>query len=178
MLLLLSFPGTALAGHGSPPPGNSGTSQYLESLPGPGGNHSDPGGGGSVPGGGTVLSPSAQQALAAQGPAGERAAALASRTAPREARAHRKRRGENGGAAGGGRNGKGGHGGSGSSIAAEDNGGSGFVSAVERAAGGGDSGGMGAALPIILGLGLAAALLIAIRRRGTGGDSAGSEQTR
>ena len=153
MLLLLSFPGTALAGHGSPPPGNSGTSQYLESLPGPGGNHSDPGGGGSVSGGGTVLSPSAQQALAAQGPAGERAAALASRTAPREARAHRKGRGENGGAAGGGRNGKG-------------------------AAGGGDSGGMGAALPIILGLGLAAALLIAIRRRGTGGDSAGSEQTR
>src|SRR5436190_17973212 len=117
MLLLLSFPGTALAGHGSPPPGNSGTSQYLESLPGPGGNHADPGGGGSVSGGGTVLSPSAQQALAAQGPAGERAEALASRTAPREARAHRKRRGVNGGAAGGGRKGKGGHGGCGASIA-------------------------------------------------------------
>ena len=145
--LLLALPSVAQAQ--GPPPGNSALDQYQENVPGAGGNQPSSGANG---GGGSALSPSAQQALADQGPAGVAAASVAGATAPKKA------------AKAGGNEGSG---------SATGTGGSPINNAVDRVVGGGDSGdGMGVALPIILGSSLLGALLLlALRRRG-GGEQA------
>jgi hypothetical protein len=157
--LLLALPSAAQAAQGTPP-GNSAVDQYLENVPGAGGNHpsgNQPGGGG---GGG--LSPGARHALAAQGPAGVAAANLAGATAPRHSgTAGKAAKGSDRGAKQPGKHG-------GDQGSAADTGGSPFKNAVDRVVGGGDSGGgMGIALPIILGSSLLGALLLLfLRRRG------------
>src|SRR5207245_928625 len=88
------------------PPGNSGVGEYLETVPGAGGNTpiGKHGGGRSnaTLGRGGALSPAAQRALDALGPDGKAAAGVAQQTAPGAATPG------SGGAAGGGGSGAGG----------------------------------------------------------------------
>lgn len=113
LAILLAAPVSAQASvHTIAPPGNSGVGQYLETLPTAGGNqptntvHPNAGGVGGGAGGGqsggppttggalgaggsdgsgVTIAPATRRALAAQGPTGAAAAALAQATAPRTA---------------------------------------------------------------------------------------------
>ena len=103
LALLLALPASAEASKTIAPPGNSGVGQYVETVPTAGGGRPTstvhPGGGavghpggpggtssGGGAGGGSAITPSTQHALAAQGPAGVAAAALAEATAPQRPR--------------------------------------------------------------------------------------------
>lgn len=161
------------------PPGNSGVSQYDETIPtaggsrptstvhpvgggshgsgGSGGSHGSGGAGGSSgsggsSGGGSTVSPSTLHALAAHGPQGAAAAALAQATAParsRPAAAKTGTRADPPTAAGSGGNGS-----------------SPVTSLVKAVTGSTSSGGLGPVLPVILiGSLLGAAALALMRRR-------------
>jgi hypothetical protein len=88
LLLVLGLAAPALAKHTVlVPPGNSGASQYVETVPTAGGGRPSgsihPGGPGSgATGKGGPISPATLRQLNAQGPAGRAAAALAEATAP------------------------------------------------------------------------------------------------
>jgi len=94
LLLSLVIPASAVAAapvRTVAPPGNSGVSQYLETIPTAKGSKPSVSvvtGGGKGPGasgGSSALSPSTQRALDEQGSAGRQAAALANATAPARA---------------------------------------------------------------------------------------------
>ena len=184
---LLAFP-PYTSGQGP----DSGIDQYQENIPGAGGDRPSDGGnkgsggsGGSVegPGGtggsgsaggtGSALSPQALDTLEAQGPVGAAVAGLAEATAPSAgARSAAGDRGAPGGA--GPRKGQGDEA---SVTAASEEGaseeGSGPANVLD-ALFGGLGGGMGIALPIILGGGLLAALLSLVARHRRGGEHAPS----
>src|SRR3954462_12272075 len=85
VLFCATAPMALAANHHQLPPGNSGAGQYVEDIPGGGGNHpgggghsgggggsgGGSGGGGGSAGGGGTLSPATQQALSSQGSAGQ-----------------------------------------------------------------------------------------------------------
>ena len=136
------------------PPGNSGVEEYLEVVPGAGGDQ--PAGGGN---GGSAAAPTPAAALGADnaqklealGPDGEAAAAAAAAGSPTDrktARQHQKSQ-PLGGAA------------NGESIAAQSSGDR--ATSVARALGG-DGGGMGVLFPILLVLTLGLALTLAVAR--------------
>jgi hypothetical protein len=157
---LIAFPPHALA----LPEGNSGVDQYLENVPGAGGDRpSDGGGKGSGGGGsgGSSLPPGARSALDARGPIGAAVADLAEATAP-------SRNGGDG-AAGGARSGQGQD--DGVALTAESDEGSGLGNVLDTIFGG-LGGGMGIVLPLILAAGLAAAVLVFLARRRRGGEQA------
>lgn len=150
VLSLLLVPAIAQAA-----PGGSANDEYTEHVPGAGGDTPSEGVGGGSGGGGS-LPPGTAEALAAQGTAGERAAALAQATAPNKP-------------------GKGSNSTSGSSETGEadqTSGGSGggVGGVIDQIASGNDSeeGGMGPVLPIVLGATvLGACALLLARRRGS-----------
>lgn len=159
--LFLAMPAAASASHQSLPPGNSGSDEYVEGVPGAGGDkpsgnvgQEDDGGAGGA--GGGSLPPSAQEALSEQGADGEKAAGLAAATAPGEA----KTAGSDAesGSAG---------------DKASDLSGS-RVEQVVQALTGSGSDGMGVALPLILvsAAVVALALLLLARRRRDAGETA------
>jgi hypothetical protein len=144
-LAALAFPASSMAAQVAPP-GNSGVSEYRESIPSAGGN-TPTSGGKHGNHGGAPLSRHAQRALRAQGPSGLAAARLAAATAPAgsppaDAKASQ-----------------------GHSTAGSSSGGSGPINVLKHAAGGSDDGGMGPALPLLLGGSAAGALLFTLRRR-------------
>ena len=139
------------------PPDNSGADQYVEGVPGAGGDKPSGGGGGGGAGNGVEgedgsgLSPAAQEALEAEGPAGAQVAEAVGATAP-------------------GKGGKGADGAKAQDSAdsvqrGEDNDGGSGIDDVVGSLTGSDSGGMGLALPAILLLTLLGALALAIVRR-------------
>jgi hypothetical protein len=158
------------------PPGNSGVSQYVETVPTSGGgrptNTVHPSGSpGSSSGQGTAVSPQTARALTRSGPAGAAAVALAQATAPPGV--HGRGSGPNGSARA-----RRGHGHHSSSAAAPAGGGGGSggggaspLGSVVKAltnSGSGGGGGLGPALPAILiacGLAAVGALLVRLRRR-------------
>jgi hypothetical protein len=164
LVAVLAFPAAAAAkghSHTIAPPGDSGVQQYVETIPtahggqpsnqvhhhgGSGGATGTTGGGGSAggTGGGSSISPATQQALASQGTAGQAAAALALATAPRNGNGHGNGTGTGNGSASGA--------GVSSSLSEVSHATSASpVSAIFKAlTGSSSSGGMGAALPIIL----------------------------
>ena len=153
------------------PPGNSGVSQYLETVPTAGGNQptntvhpraggvgaggsGGPGSTGGNGGSGAVvnIAPSTQRALAGKGPDGVAAAALAQATAPRGGSSNMSARG---GAAA-----------SSAQVASTDAGASPTASVFKALTGSTGGGGVGPLLPIVLiGSVLAAAGLGLTRRR-------------
>ena len=143
--LLLASPAAAQSGQIAPP-GNSGVDEYLETVPTPEGNRPSRGDDGD--GGGTARGPAlsreARRRLEDSGPDGKRAAALAEATAPRPARSGRSAELEKAGE------------------------GKGAVGAVVDRVVGADDDGMGAWLPILLGVTLAGAVAIAVIRRRRG----------
>lgn len=158
----IAIPGTVLAQE--LPPDESGIDQYVESVPGAGGDRtSEPdGGSGGGSGGGSALTPQVSNALEERGATGAAVSDLAKATGP-----------DADGDGGGGQSGRA-HGGSapgdkaltGVALASDQGSGTaGVVSAVF----GGAGGGMGVALPIILAGGLLAALL-SLRGRGRTGS--------
>jgi hypothetical protein len=144
------------------PPGNSGADQYAETLPGAGGNQpinpqpTNPGGAGggrspSEAGGGRSLAASGaptQKRLDELGPSGRAPAALTHSVSPR---------GQQQSASGKYKQGR-------ATTAESPSGSSGFVDVFKQLGGGGDSGGMGIALPLILAGSLLAAI-VRLRRR-------------
>jgi hypothetical protein len=173
LAILLATPAWAQARvHPIAPPGNSGVSQYLETVPTAGGsqptNTVHPRAGGVVAGGSggpgstggnggagavVTIAPSTRRTLAGQGPDGVAAAALAQATAPRGASSHAVA----GGAAAA----------SSAPVASTDDGSSPTASVFKALTGStGSGGGVGALLPIVLlGSVLAAAGLGLTRRR-------------
>jgi hypothetical protein len=153
-LLVAALPaGTASAKTGKAPPGQSGVDEYVESLPSSDGSTgSDTGSGGGSRRG---LSPAAARRLAQQGPDGKAVAALTAATGS----APRHRPAEPGGAA---------------DRDVASGGDQGFISGIASALTGGSSGGMGIALPIILGVTLLGAAVIGVVRfrAGRGGGPA------
>lgn len=150
--VMLVLAPSAVAQRGNAPPGNAGIDEYVESIPGAGGNQLPFGGdGGSEGAGGPRTrgsrrgdpSPIGESAaeLRSLGRDGEAAAALALETAPRDLRA-RRRQGEDG-------------------RSGEEEKGLGGPSGLARAMTGGADGGLGLLLPVTL----AAALLCAIAAR-------------
>jgi hypothetical protein len=133
------------------PPGNSGVSQYLEAVPGAGGNRPyNPRSGGNSHR--HVLAKRVQQALTAAGPAGKAAAAFAQTTAPAATGSNHRGRPGSGGAA----------------APLTAGGGPATPSAIGHGLLGspGDSvGGLGIALPILLAVMVAGAGLAFLRRR-------------
>jgi hypothetical protein len=156
ILGVLAIAGPAAASHEIIPPDNSGVGQYTENVPGAGGDKpSDDLGGGSGSGGSgsgsagsdAGLPPGTADALESQGPDGQAAANLAQATSPG--------RGEDGADRAGG-----------DAPGADDGS---AIGDVIGQLGASDSGGMGIALPIVLGLSLvAAAVLVLARRRRVG----------
>ncbi len=181
LAILFAVPASAEASSRTlAPPGNSGVGQYVETVPtagggrptntvhpgggtvghpgGPGGTSSGggTGGGGSGRGGGGdgAIPASTQHALAAQGPAGVAAAALAEATAPSRPRSA-ARTGSAGPA-------------SSVSAASASEGSSPTASVFKALSGSTSGGGIGPLLPIVLiGSVLAAAVLALVRRRRT-----------
>ena len=163
LVLLLALPGTAIAGHQGHHDGgkgctNSAICQYVENVPGGGGsqptqppaNGGGGGGGGTTNGGGgggpQAPSPGTEKALAAAGPAGAGAASLANSTATRSFD-------------------KAGGSSAGEPTSTQTGGSPKIGTAFGHVVGAWDAGpGMGLALPIVMALSLAAAILIAIRR--------------
>lgn len=145
-IALLAMPATALSSHEGIPPGAG--DEYVEGVPAPGGEKPSTGQGGGGGGSGPVLSPDAQDALAAEGALGQQVGAVAAATAPDSQ-------------AGNGNTAR-------SADSRDDESGSGFEEVV-TAITGSSSDGMGFVLPAILGASLVAAvmLLVARRRRGT-----------
>jgi hypothetical protein len=142
--LLVASPSLAAQGPGRVPPGNSGADQYVESVPGAGGNH--PGTGNPASHAGAVP-PGTQRALTSEGPAGRATASLAGATAPRG----------------------GGFGSKNGAAPAPSGGGGSAVGGIAQGAVGSNSTGMGVWLPLVLGASLLGAiLLLALRRRGAG----------
>lgn len=150
--LLLAMPAAAAASHQTLPPGNSGADEYVEGVPGAGGDKPSGNVGQGDDAGGGTLPPAAQEALGAQGTDGEKAAGLAAATAPDDAKN-----------AGSGTD-EGSGGGKGS-----DPSGSRVGQVVEALTGSG-SDGMGVVLPLILvtTVVVALALLLSRRRRDAG----------
>jgi hypothetical protein len=153
---LVAVPGAAAQDH-------SASDEYTENVPGVGGDSpsSDHTGGGGGVGGGDAspLAPAVVDDLNASGADGQRAAALAEQTAP----AHDPANGADS-ANGGGSDG------SGSSDRSHSDSGGGIGGVVDQVVGTSDSGGMGIALPIILGAALVAALLFLLARRRPPGE--------
>jgi len=171
LAILLAAPAWAQARvHTIAPPGNSGVSQYLETVPTAGGGQPtdtvhpraggvgvDGSGGPGSPGGNggsravATVAPSTQRALAEKGPDGVAAAALAQATAPRGASSHAF---ADGAAA------------SSAPAASTDDGSSPTASVFKAFTGSTGGGGVGPLLPIVLiGSVLAAAGLGLTRRR-------------
>ena len=153
--LVLAAPATAQDDKVYAPPGNSGIEEYLEVVPGAGGDQpagGDKGGTATAPTPAAALGADNAQKLEALGPDGEAAAAAAAAGSPTDATTARQRHKSEplGGAS------------NGESIAAQ--GGGDPVSSVARALGG-DGGGMGLLFPILLGLTLILALSLAIARK-------------
>lgn len=172
LAILLATPAWAQARvHAIAPPGNSGVSQYLETVPTAGGNQptntvhpraggvgaggsGGPGSTGGNGGSGAVvhIAPSTQRALAEKGPDGVAAAALAQATAPRGGSS----RAVAGGAAAA----------SSAPATSTDDGSSPTASVFKALTGSTGGGGVGPLLPIVLiGSALAAAGLGLTRRR-------------
>lgn len=172
LAILLATPAWAQARvHAIAPPGNSGVSQYLETVPTAGGNQptntvhpraggvgaggsGGPGSTGGNGGSGAVvhIAPSTQRALAEKGPDGVAAAALAQATAPRGGSS----RAVAGGAAAA----------SSAPATSTDDGSSPTASVFKALTGSTGRGGVGPLLPIVLiGSALAAAGLGLTRRR-------------
>lgn len=150
LLAALLFPVAAAAK--TVPPGNSGADQYSETLPGAGGNDKT-NSGGSSGGSQDVLSVAAQKNLDQLGPAGQATADLAQSTAPPRQDGNTSSK-QKGGRA---------------NSADSPSGSSGFADVLKQAGGGGDSGGMGIMLPLILASSLLAAFaFLWVRRRGGG----------
>jgi hypothetical protein len=152
---VLALPASAVA----LPEGNSGIEEYIENVPGAGGDRPSDGGGangggsgGDQPSGGSPLSPDARAALEDQGGSGAAAADLAAATAPSPAEL-----------AGGGTNGRASSGGDGGDAAASARTGTG-IDHVVGAAVGHPEGGMGIAFPIILAAVLLATVLGVVAR--------------
>ncbi|MDX6651905.1 MAG: hypothetical protein QOJ38_686 [Solirubrobacterales bacterium] len=148
LVAALSLPSLALAKGSTAPPGNSGVTEYQETIPSVGGGKPTNQGGG----GGGHLSKRAQRALAAQGAAGAGAARLAAATAP-EASGGQSSVGAS--ASGSGGSGEPSGGGSGT----------GALNALGGAASGAGPGGMGIVLPIILASVATLGAAVALRRR-------------
>jgi hypothetical protein len=144
---LLALPAAAHAQE--VPPGNSGVDQYLENLPGPGGDKpsNDVGGGGG--GGGGNLPPGVAEDLEAQGPNGAAAAALAEQTVPEQPKGNAGDESAKGPSTGG-------------DVKREDDGSS--LGDIFSALAGSDSGGMGIFLPILLAGTLLCALVLIVTR--------------
>jgi hypothetical protein len=137
---------------------NSALDEYLETIPGAGGDNPSSGQDGGSGGGGDPLPAETSASLESQGPAGAAAAAVAEATAPERrggagGSGERERRGsEDGGSGGGG------------GLPAVDE-------VVDNVAGGSDSDGLGIVFPIVLGAALLAAIaFVLIRRRGGPGE--------
>jgi hypothetical protein len=127
------------------PPGLSGVDEYVESIPAADGNdRSGPPSGGRT----SALPAAVRRRLAEQGPNGRAVAALADATGPARSRGHA---------------GAGGQASNGSSGPPSQTGNPSFLTALSRALGG--SGGMGVALPILLGLTLLTGVAIFFARR-------------
>jgi hypothetical protein len=162
--------GASAAGRPLVPQGNSGADQYVESIPTAAGqqptisnhrNHSSSAGSSSASAG---LSPSVQAALARQGDAGRRTAALARAYAPARRRSARRGTAIPGGGSSGGSSSAGG-------IPAGGAEGAPSASAmlVRSLTGLGSSGGLGAGLSVLLLLtALGAGVLAVVRRRRAG----------
>jgi len=181
LIALLALPASAVAKGGTEtiaPPGNSGVSQYLETIPTAhggqptstvhrGGGHSVAGGGGNgssggSPGGGSSVSSSTQRALDSQGSAGRTAAAFILATAPSGTRSSNQGHGS------GATNGSTGK--SSSPAAPEESGASPASSVFHALTGSTSNGGLGSLLPVILIaslLAISTAALILRRRRTT-----------
>jgi hypothetical protein len=164
--IVWGLPGAALAQENTlAPPGNGAIDEYSETLPAPGGGQpTDRPGGQGAPGGvggSSVVPAPVQRRLRRSGPDGAQAAAVAELTAP----------GGGGGPAAGSRKPRGGHGAvRGETAESPAPAGASIPSQVERALGGSD-GGMGAALPVILGLSLVVAVGAGVARRRRHGDA-------
>lgn len=139
--------------------GNSSVDQYTESVPTAGGGSHHSGGGGSNNSSSSIPQSTAQS-LDSQGSTGQAAANLAQATAPKRVPSHHKKHAGNS------------HRDRGSSVVPVAHPGDG--PSAGGAAGqslGGDSGGIGLALPIFLGASvLAAVAVVAVRRRGSGSN--------
>lgn len=136
------------------PPGNSGVKEYLEVVPGAGGDkpaNGGKGGGTSAPTPAQALGTDNAKALEAKGADGKAAAAIAAAGSPTDRKTARQREKSEvlGEAA------------TGTSIAAQSSGDR--ATSVARALGG-DGGGMGVLFPIVLGLTLSLALALGIGR--------------
>jgi hypothetical protein len=172
LAILLAFPAWAQARvHTIAPPGNSGVSQYLETIPTAGGGQptnsvhplaggvgaggsGGPGSTGGNGGSGAVvnIAPSTQRALAKKGPDGVAAAALAQATAPRGGSSNASDRGAAAASS--------------APAASTDDGSSPTASVFKALTGSTGGGGAGPLLPIVLiGSVLAAAGLGLTRRR-------------
>lgn len=138
-LVLLAIPQAAAAQRTNAPPGWSGIDQYLETVPGAGGNHPSGevaprrGGGGQGP----PLSPSTRRGLSAQGEPGRAATRFAEQSAPR-------RRGTAGAAH------REGDRGAGAERSTSDHESVSPLSALVRTVTGDDEQGLGIVLPILL----------------------------
>lgn len=148
--MFLAVPGIAQA-QGGP---NSGVDEYVEGVPGPGGEKPSQGQGGGD-GGSSPLPPQLAQQLAAAGVDGESLASIVAGTAPDSAKLRKATRAAGAGSAGG-------EAGSGSSI---DAGPAEFAIAdLAGAAGTGDEEGMGLLMPILLIGTLVLAVLFTVAR--------------
>lgn len=169
--LALALPvAVAARGHhhgGGCPGGNSAVDEYVECVPGSGGHH--PSGRhhpGSNPGGGASnLSPSAQQALAGKGSAGQAVANLAQATGPARGGANGNGGGKAGASNKNGKHGNGGSSASGGTGSSASSSRSGLDSVSDTLTGSGSGNGMGILLPILLLAGLLGAIALVVRRR-------------
>jgi hypothetical protein len=137
------------------PPGNSGIEEYLEVVPGAGGDQpagADNGGTAAAPTPAAALGADNAQKLEALGPDGEAAAAAAAAGSPTDRKTARQRQKSEplGGAA------------NSESIAAQSSGDR--ATSVARALGG-DGGGMGVVFPIVLVLTVGLALTLVVARK-------------
>jgi hypothetical protein len=135
--------------------GNSSVDQYTESVPTAGGGSHHSGGGGNS--GSSSIPQSTAQSLDSQGSTGQAAANLAEATAPKRVPSHHKKHAGNS------------HRDRGSSLAPVAHPGDG--PAAGQSIGSDSGGGIGLLLPIFLGASLLAAItVVAVRRRGSGGN--------
>jgi hypothetical protein len=153
---LVAVPSAAPAQGVLTPPGASGVDEYSETIPSADGNRTA-----GNTGAGHTLTPRQRRALERLGPDGAQAAALADANGP--AVAGRRRPSADGA---GGSNGSPADELSARSDLPDSAGESGFVATVTRALGG-DGGGVGLVLPVVLILALMGAAVLALRRRPT-----------
>lgn len=183
LIAVLVLPASAAARGGTrtiAPPGNSGVSQYVETIPtahggrptssvhkgGSGSAHSQGGGGSGTSGGGGsagggTISSSTQRALDSQGAAGRAAAAFIQATAP--SGVHTTKQGPGGGGNGAGAGGA--RAGSNNADASAGNGPSPANSVFHALTGSSSSGGLGSILPIVLVVSSLGLSTLAILRR-------------